>query len=124
MSTVGLWSGKNVLKHAYMDSGTMNKPSTSDGGLGFFSTATIDHNLGYRPLVKIHYDPDSNGKIFPTNGQGRVQISNNSPLSAIVPFWLYVDDITTTNITLRTYSSGSLGGTFNYYYRIYIDPTL
>lgn len=124
MSIVGIWSGKNVLKHAFIDTDTMNKPNTSDGGLGFFSTKTITHNLGYRPIVRIHYDPDSNGSVLPAIGQGRVNVNSTSPLDAVAPFWLYVDDITTSIITLRTYNSSSLAGTFTFYYRIYRDPTV
>lgn len=124
MSVVGIWSGKNVLKQAFIDSDTMDKPNTSDGALGFFSSKVIDHNLGYRPLVRVHYDPNGDGSIFPANGQGQAVTSNTSPLSAVVPFWLYVDDVTTTNITLRTFNSSSLGGTFTFYYRIYRDPTV
>src|SRR6185436_11946489 len=113
---------KNILKHAMSGSDTMSKPSTNDGFLGFFSTKTITHNLGYRPLVRIYYDPDSDGSIYPANGQGRVaSTTNQSPLQTVVPFWLYVDDITTTTVVLRTYKTSSLGGTFTFYYRIYKD---
>jgi hypothetical protein len=124
MSVVGLWSGKNYLKYAVSNPDTMSKPGTTDGLLGYFSTKTILHNLGYRPLVRVHYDPNSNGGIFPANGQGRQDTTNTSPLASVVPFWLYVDDVDTTTITLRTYSSSPLAGTFTFYYRIYIDPTL
>lgn len=123
--SVGIWSGKNVLKHAFIDSDTMNKPDTNDGFLGYFSTKTITHNLGYRPLVRVYYDPNANGTLFPTNGQGRADTAvKTPPLSAVVPFCLYVDDITTTTITLRTYNFTQLAGTFTFYYRIYRDPTV
>jgi len=124
MSTVGIWSGKNVLKHALSDSDTMDKPNTSDGFLGYFSTKVITHNLGYVPLVRVSYDPDSDGSIFPANGQGRVEsTSNRSPLQTVAPFWFYVDDVTTTTFTLRTYKTSQLSGTFPFYYRVYKDPS-
>lgn len=129
MSVVGIWSGKNVLKHAFSDSDTMDKPNTLSG-LSYFSTKTILHDLGYVPLVRVYYDPDNDGKIFPCIGE-RSETSD-SPLagpgavlgSGVAPFWLYVDDVTTTAFTLRTLWSSSLGGTFPFYYRVYRDPTL
>lgn len=133
MAVVGIWSGKNYLKHAVAGSDTMGKPDTSDGGLGFFSTKTVVHNLGYIPLVRAYYDPDNDGKIFPTIGQfsgSGVGLSTTSPFfgvpafADVVPFCFFVDEVTTTTVVLRTYSTGSLSGTFPFYYRIYIDPTL
>ncbi len=129
MSVVGIWSGKNVLKHAFINSTTMNKPDTSDGGLGFFSTKTIVHDFGYKPLVRAYYDPNSDGSIFPTVGQfGGVSggLTSDSPLDIriipVVPFSFFIDDVTTTTVVFRTYGGSSLGGTFPFYYRIYRDP--
>jgi hypothetical protein len=127
MSVVGLWSGKNYLKHAFVGTETMNKPNTSDGGIGFFSTKVVVHNLGYVPLVKAFYDPDSSGALFPTIGQfsGATAGANwSSPLRFVAPFMLFTDEITATQVTFRTYGEISLGGTFSFYYRIYVDPTL
>lgn len=131
MSVVGLWSGKNYLKHAFVDTTTMSKPDTTDGGLGFFSLKTIVHNLGYRPLVRAYYDPNSDGSIFPMVGQfsgAGAGLSSDSPFDTrippIVPFSFFIDDVTTTTVVFRTYGTSSLSGTFSFYYRIYIDPTL
>lgn len=126
MSTVGLWSGKNYLKHAFATSTTMDKPSTSDG-TNFFSTKTITHNLGYRPLVRAYYDPSANGAILPMIGQkDTVSYSPLSPFlgSGVAPFWFFIDDITTTTVVFRTLHTSSLAGTFTFYYRIYIDPEI
>lgn len=131
MSIVGIWSGKNVLKHAFIDSDTMNKPDTSDGGLGYFSTKTIVHDLGYRPLVRAYYDPDNDGTIYPTVGQfngASGGLSSTSPLDSrappLVPFSFFVDDVTTTTVVFRTYDDSANVGTFTFYYRIYIDPEI
>jgi hypothetical protein len=127
MSVIGLWSGKNYLKHAVMTPDAMGKPNTSDGGLGFFTTKIVLHNLGYRPLVRAYYDPNSNGSIFPMMEQFSgvtAGASSESPLDAVVPFYFFVDDVATTSVTFRTYGGSSLSGTFPFYYRIYIDPTL
>lgn len=129
--SIGIWSGKNVLKHAFIEPDTMEKPNTTDGGLGFFSTKTITHNLGYKPLVRAYYDPDSNGSIFPTVGQfngASGGLSSDSPFDvrvpSVVPFSFFVDDVTTTTVIFRTYGGSSLGGTFPFYYRIYRDPEI
>lgn len=127
MSVVGLWSGKNYLRHAIMTTDVMNKPNTSDGGIGFFSTKTISHNLGYRPLVRAYYDPNGNGGIFPMMEQfngASAGASSESPLNTVAPFYFFVDDISTTDVVFRTYGGSSLGGTFSFYYRVYRDPTL
>lgn len=126
MSIVGIWSGKNVLKHALSGPTTMDKPNISDGGLGFYSTKTITHNLGYRPLVRAYYDPDSNGTLYPLIGQfagASSGPSTTSPLDlTVVPFWLFVQDVTTTTVEFRTYDTASNVGSFSFYYRIYRDP--
>ncbi len=131
MSVIGIWSGKNVLKHAFMASDTMNKPNTTDGGLGFFSSKTIVHDLGYVPLVRAYYDPNANGSVFPSVGQfsGTLGgLSVDSPINArspaLVPFSFFIDEVTTTSVVFRTYHTSGLAGTFPFYYRIYIDPTL
>lgn len=126
MAVVGIWSGKNYLKHALAAPATMSKPSSADGFGAFTSTSVIAHNLGYEPLVRGYYDPNSDSTIYPLIGQylGGAGLTSESPLLTVAPFAFFVDDVTTTTVTFRTYSSGSIAGTFTYYYRIYIDPTL
>lgn len=121
MSIVGLWSGKNYLKHAVAQPGTMNRPGTADGAGAYFSTTSVSHNLGYVPLVRLAYDPDGDGTIYPAIGQkGASSVSSPG-----VSFDCFVDDITATAVSIRAEHFGSaLAGTFTYYIRIYVDPTL
>lgn len=126
MSIVGLWSGKNYLKHAVEEPLTMDKPSSADGFGNFFSSILVSHNLGYLPLTKGYYDPNNNGTIYPLVGQfaGVDGVSSDSPLIDVVPFSFFVYEVTTTTVTFRTFSTSSIAGTFPIYIRVYIDPSL
>lgn len=123
MSVVGLWSGKNYLKHAVAGVATVNKPNTDDGsGSLFFSTHSVTHNLGYEPLVRCAFDGNNDGTIYPAIDQ-RGNAGSVANLAGL-PFAVFVDDITTTDVTFRAEWGSSLAGTFPLYYKIYIDPTL
>lgn len=121
MSIVGLWSGKNYLKHANMGTVSMSKPGILAGAL-YTSTYVVVHNLGYEPLVRAAFDGDNDGTIYPAVDQR----GNAGAQAAIfgAPFGLFIDDITTTTVTFRAEWGTALAGTFPLYYRIYIDPTL
>lgn len=126
MSIVGIWSDKNNLKHYIQDTASMNRPNTADGFGNFFSTSTIVHNLGYRPLIRVYYDPLGTGTYYPLIGQyvSASGVGSNSPLVSVAPFILFADTVTETSIGLVAWDTGSNAGTFDYYYRVYIDPTL
>jgi hypothetical protein len=94
----------------------MDKPATPSG-FNYVSSLTITHNLGYVPLVRAFYDPDSIGTIYPVNGQSGTQTAGPTSL----PFWFYIDDITSTQVIFKCEGFSLLSGTFPIYYRIYLD---
>jgi len=130
MSIIGIWSEKNNLKHYEMATATMTRPNTADGFGGFFSTSTVVHDLGYIPLVRAYFDPLGDGTIYPSIGQyiATTGADSSSPLftagSVVAPFMFFASNITTTTVTFTVYGFSGSAATFDYYYRIYLDPTL
>lgn len=126
MSGVAFDSRKNYLKIFDQDSTTMNRPATLDGTyFVYYTEATINHNLGYTPIVRAWYSPSSDNTYYPVNGQK----SNVFGLSyhTTAGFTFFIDEITATTVRFRAErdsGAGSLSGTFTFYYKIYVDPTL
>lgn len=119
-------SRKNYLKVFMKDGPTIDRPATLDGTFNeYYTTYTVDHDLGYRPLVRAWYDPDGSGMKFPMNGQ-KFFAASEFYFQQDVEFMFYVDDITTTSVTFRAAresGDGALTGTFQFWYKIYLDPT-
>jgi hypothetical protein len=127
MTNVAFDSSKNYLKQGFSGTVTLNKPATLDTPNDAYMTEyTITHNLGIIPLVRAWYEPDSDGVIFPVNGQKKF----GTPIlynGGDIDFFFFVDEITTSTVKLRAeryQSDGSLGGTFIAHYRIYLDPAV
>lgn len=120
-------SRKNYLKAFMADSSTIARPATLDGTFNeYYTTETITHNLGYRPLVRAWYDPDGSGLKFPMNGQ-KFFAASELYFQGDVDFMFYVDDITATTVTFRAAresGDGALSGNFTYWYKIYLDPSI
>lgn len=127
MSNIYFDSRRNYLKQAESGSGSANRPATLDATFSeYYTEFTVTHNLGYRPLVRAWYDPDNNGTIFPSNGQKFIA-SSDLYFNGDVDFMFYAVDITDTAVTFRAARESALGaltGTFTYYYKIYIDPSV
>lgn len=115
-------SRRNYLKQFEQGSAEMEKPDTLISGL-YQSTYTITHNLGYRPLVRAWYDPDGSGTIYPLNGQNN-ELYSELYATGEVPFMFFVDEITDTYVTFMAEDEASNTGTFTFYYKIYLDPTV
>lgn len=120
-------SEKNYLKASTSDTQVipMNKPNTFESSAFIYSsTLPVSHNLGYIPLIRAWYSPSNNTYRYPTVGfyDGNGTLSDLC-LNGIVPFDCGVYDITTTTVTFKAISSSSFSGTFNLYYKIYLDPT-
>lgn len=104
----------------------MAEPATLDATFNeYYTETTVVHNLGYRPLVRAWYEPNGDGMIFPATGQ-KWLYSSTFYLGGDVPFLFYATEITDTLVTFRasiaTLDGGPFAGTFNYHYKIYIDP--
>lgn len=103
----------NFLKIYANDSGLIAIPSTSSTAPNSVLIAT--HNLGYIPRARVWYEPIP-GEVWPMN---RGQYSNNDggPGTTLTTLGNYY--LTTTGLYARIYSSP--GGTFKFYWRIYLD---
>lgn len=111
-------SNKNYMKHALVGQVEMNKPATLNGTTFNYETEyVITHNLGMIPLVRAWYDQHSDGTIMAVNGQYGIQTG----FGPTIDFWFYVDEITTTTVTLKAEDIASNSGTFIAYYKIYLD---
>lgn len=119
-------SRSNYLKQYLQGSFQMNKPATADPNWDvYYSTYTLTHDLGYKPLVRAWYDYTNDGTYFPMHGQP------GDAYSALyffhTPITLMTFSITNTEVVFRadigTADGGPLSGTFPVYYKIYLDPT-
>jgi len=114
--SISFVTNKNYMKHALRGETTMDKPDTLSGGF-YTSSKTISHSLGYRPLVRAYFDIDSDGTWYPPNGQRDTQTTGATSM----PFWFFVDSITTSAFTLRAESFSEESGTMPVHYIVYRD---
>lgn len=114
-------SRKNYLKIFDQDTVSVAKPDTADGTAygGFYSTTTIQHDLGYRPIVRAWFSPDSNDTWYPMYG-ARGYAPGGNTLDA--DFECFISDITTASVTFRTWRATATSGSFSLHYKIYQDP--
>lgn len=126
MSNIQFDSAKNYLKQYLQDSIAIDKPATADPNWDvYYSTVTLTHDLGYKPLVRAWYDYENNGTYFPMHGQA------GDAYSALyffhTPVTCFIYEITDTTVTFRTeiatVDGGPLSGSFPIYYKVYLDPT-
>lgn len=101
---IGLTSEATYDKIALKGTGTL-----SISGFGDTDTDTITHNLGYKPNVRVWFDPDNDGTIWVPH--------KRSILTNALLYFKVKDN--TLEITAE---NGSVGTeTVPYYYRIYHD---
>lgn len=124
-------SRKNYLKQFMQGEVVIDKPATNDGTFfEYYTEHTINHNLGYVPLVRAWYDPENDGIKYPASGQKGVQISLwYTYFTAILQtdFIFCINEVTDTTVTfraLRNVGDGAMTGTFSFWYKIYLDPSL
>lgn len=122
MSGIAFDSRKNYLKIADPEGVkkiVTPKPSTADF-LTFFSTVTINHNLGYRPMVRAWFSPGNNDTWYPMDGE----YDSFTDIMGVAGMNLYVQEITTTTVTFRAQALSSMAGqNYTLAYKIYLDPT-
>lgn len=123
MTGIAFDSRKNYLKLASPNGAqkiVAAKPSTPDSDfLTYYSTVTINHNLGYRPMVRARFSPNNDDTWFPMDGK-----ATESDIRAVAGMSLYIREITNTSVTFRAESFTPSGGQYTIVYKIYLDPTL
>lgn len=91
-------SNKNYLKrHPSSGQATVAAPSTLNGATFYYEKIlTIPHNLGYVPMVRVYYEPFTDGAVWPSTGS-RVSGSGTglSP-GDIMCFW----EVDENNLTI------------------------
>lgn len=91
-------SEKNYLKrHPSSGNMTVVAPSTLNGSTFMYEkVVTITHNLGYVPMVRVYYEPYTDGAVWPSTGS---RVSGAGPgLSPgdIMCFW----EVSSTVLTI------------------------
>ena len=112
-------SSKNYLKrHPKSGSATIASPSTLNGATFLYeSKLIIPHGLSYIPMVRVYYEPYTNGRVYPATG---TRVSGAGPGLAygdIMCLW----EIDSTNLTISLESVNSQTGTRTVYWVIYWD---
>jgi hypothetical protein len=120
MSEAYFISDKNLLKR---DSSTGSTTLSAPSSVGSWGTKvvshTVNHNLGYIPMVRVYYTPRTDGQIYPATGDrvGGTGLGLSSP----EVFCLWELSTTTLTIYLECNSFDSPTGTRDVYWVIYKD---
>jgi len=109
---------KDYLKrHPASGSTTVAAPSVQAAWFNYVTTYTVPHNLGYIPLVRVYYEPYSNGKIYPATGSRISGFGPGLSYGDIICLW----EIDNSNLTIYVESANSHTGTVPIYWVIYWD---
>lgn len=109
------YSGKNYMRrHSSTGSQAVAAPSNSESH-GFTTDITVNHGLGYVPVVRVYFDSANNGRLYPAggnpNGGTYWGLSSNSV------YCLFTVD--TNNLYIQLVSNTSKVGTRDVYYVVY-----
>lgn len=109
---------KNYLKRdASTGSTVISAPATATGYGSFFTSHTVNHNLGYIPIVRVYYEPIDNGEIYPACGSRIAGTTTGLGANPTMCFY----ELTTTQLIIRLESNTSKTGTRSIYWIIYKD---
>jgi len=120
--TLALFGEKNTLKRS-TTTGTANiaAPATATpwvGGTDFYTSYTVNHNLGYLPEVRVFFANDaSDGKIYPAGGRRLTGFYPGLAANSIICLW----EVTTTTLTITLESNTSKTGNRDIWWVIYLD---
>lgn len=120
MTDISLYGAKNILKESSLSgSASVAAPSTFIPAEALYrSSVTITHNLGYIPLVRIHFEADaSDGKVYPAGGRRLAATYPGLPANSVYCLW----ELSTTTLTIFLESATTKTGTRTVYYDIYKD---
>lgn len=111
-------TNKNLLKRdTSSGTATIDAPATASGYGTFVTSYTVNHNLGYIPLVRAYYEPVDNGEIYPVSGYRIGGTNIGIAVNGVIAFM----EISTTQLTIRLESNTSKTGTREIYWVIYKD---
>lgn len=115
-------SQKNYLKrHPSSDSAQLAAPATLNALTFLYETIlTVPHNLGYIPMVRVYYEPFTNGAVWPATGSRVSEAGPGLTIGDIMCFW----EITTTDLRIsleQSSLSAPQTGTRTVYWVIYWD---
>lgn len=115
-------SEKNYLKrHPSSGQVAVDAPSAVNGATFLREKMiTIAHNLGYVPMVRVYYEPFTDGAIWPATGSRVSGAGTGLSPGDIMCFW----EIDENNLTISLESDSVYAaktGTRNVYWIIYWD---
>lgn len=115
-------SSKNYLKrHPSSGSTSMAAPTVLNGATSLYENIlTIKHNLGYVPMVRVYYEPFTNGRVYPATGSRVSTAGTGLNLGDIICLW----EVSETDLTITLASDGFSAvntGSRNVYWVIYWD---
>jgi hypothetical protein len=112
-------SRKNYLKRQPISgSAPVSAPSTLASWFNYYSTYTVNHALGYAPMVRVSYEPDaSNGKVYPATGRRLAGLGPGLSYGDVMCLW----EVDENNLTIYLESVSSKTGTRNVYWVMYLD---
>lgn len=115
-------SSKNYLKrHPKSGSATIAAPSTLNGATNLYERiTTIPHGLGYVPMVRVYYEPFTNGRVYPATGSRVSGAGTGLNLGDVMCLW----ELDENNLTITLASDGFSAvptGSRTIYWVIYWD---
>lgn len=118
MTDATLNGEKNLLKRSTVSSSQdVAAPSVVGAWFNYVSTVTIPHNLGYVPQVRVFFESDAGGKIFPACGRRLAALATGISYGNVI----CVYEVDETNLTIYLESASAKTGSRKVYYIIYLD---
>jgi hypothetical protein len=117
--SVQFTSDKNYLKrHPSSGQTTVASPSTLNGSTFLYEKViTIPHSLGYVPMIRVYYEPYTNGAVWPATGSRVSGAGAGLAYGDIMCLW----EVDSTNLTISLESVNSQTGSREVYWVIYWD---
>lgn len=116
--SVQFTSLKNYLKrHPSSGSANVDAPTSTAAWSNYVSTYTVTHNLGYVPMVRVYYEPNADGKVYPATGRRLAASGPGINYNDIICLW----EVSSTTLTIYLESASSETGTRPVYWVIYFD---
>lgn len=113
-------SSRNYMKlDPSSGSANMAAPATITTGSYYITNLVITHNLGFKPVFKVSYEPFKDGVRWPPLGN-RLAASVTNPVDGSTRGPVLLAWPTTTTLTIQLfYTDNTLTGTYPVYWDIY-----
>lgn len=97
-------SSKNYLKrHPKSGSATISAPTTLNGATSMYENILkVPHDLGYIPMVRVYYEPFTNGRVYPATGSRLSGAGTGLQLGDIICVW----EVSETELEITLASDG------------------